>query len=553
MDNKALEIKQLSSLAKVFPERICGEEQRCAQVARGTQLSFQVACRCTNVWYVVKDYDIKVISPVAEYVRLYRVGLVPSELAAYPDRFDDNYLTCEAGLFPDPLFPIDDGKFRIRVGKWRTIWVSIDIPEDLPEGKYPVSIEISSEETQESQTVTFDVTVNSAVLPKQKLRFTQWLHCDCIADAHNVEIFSEEHWRLIESYMRLAAEHGMNMILTPVITPALDTAVGAERPTVQLVKITLDENGYTFDFTLLERFVRMAQGCGINDFEISHFFTQWGAAYCPKVIAVVNGEEKRIFGWDTASDSEEYKTFLEALVPQLIAELNRLGVKHEHIWFHVSDEPNKDHMPRYRICEGMIHELIEGCHHMDALSTFNYYKEGLVETPVVATNSKSMGLYVDANIDNLWCYYCCSQCTGVANRFFSMPSARNRIIGVQLYKYGIKGFLHWGYNFYYTQYSKAKIDPFCESDSGGAFPSGDAFSVYPYKNGAIPSLRQKVFMNALEDARLLELLEEKIGKQAVVAEIERIAGMEITFSEYPRDEAFFEKLYTYVFERLKSI
>ena len=75
-------------------------------------------------------------------------------------------------------------------------------------------------------------------------------------------------------------------------------------------------------------------------------------------------------------------------------------------------------------------------------------------------------------------YYCCGQYKKVANRFFSMPSARNRILGVQLYKYNIKGFLQWGYNFWYSQFSLSEIDPYLTTDSGGAFPSGDPFTKY---------------------------------------------------------------------------
>ena len=133
-----------------------------------------------------------------------------------------------------------------------------------------------------------------------------------------------------------------------------------------------------------------------------------------------------------------------------------------------------------------------------------------------------------------------------------MPSYRNRIMGVQLYKHGIKGFLHWGYNFYYTQFAVKKIDPFAVTDAGAAFPSGDAFSVYPNDDDVAPSIRQKVFSNGLEDLRLLELLEEKIGRTAVLNLLEKVAGMDITFTEYPREEAFFERLYDAVFEKLHS-
>ena len=42
------------------------------------------------------------------------------------------------------------------------------------------------------------------------------------------------------------------MLLTPVFTPPLDTAIGGERRTVQLVDVHVTENGYTFGFDKFE-------------------------------------------------------------------------------------------------------------------------------------------------------------------------------------------------------------------------------------------------------------------------------------------------------------
>ena len=68
-----------------------------------------------------------------------------------------------------------------------------------------------------------------------------------------------------------------------------------------------------------------------------------------------------------------------------------------------------------------------------------------------------------------------------------------------LYKYGARGFLHWGYNFYSSYLSLRTVDPFYETDSAGRFQAGDAFRVYPGKEGALASLRLKVFRDGLQD------------------------------------------------------
>ena len=82
----------------------------------------------------------------------------------------------------------------------------------------------------------------------------------------------------------------MNMILTPVLTPPLDTEVGGERTTVQLADIEKTDGGYVIDLSRLERFIDICLANGIKYFEINHFFTQWGAEHAPKIVATVDGE-----------------------------------------------------------------------------------------------------------------------------------------------------------------------------------------------------------------------------------------------------------------------
>ncbi len=541
--NNSFKAVQLSSLAKVFPDKIYGSEAAFGEYVKGQDASYQIALMGEG------EYTFSLETELKSRASVYRVGYVPSQLPAYPQAYDDNYITVEPGLFPDPLFPVADGKITLKDGEYLTLWINILIDKDEKAGEHPINIRIFKENS-EVCLLTYILKIHDGILPEQTLNFTQWFHTDCIADYHNTEVFSDFHWELIGKYIALATRHGMNTILTPVLTPPLDTEVGGERTTVQLAKIVKTANGYEIDLSRLEKFIDIAIENGIKNFEINHFFTQWGACFAPKVVATVDGTEKRVFGWETEATSPEYAQFLNYLVPEIIAVFEKKGIDRARLYFHVSDEPNGEQLESYRKAASILKPLIVGCNHMDALSHFEYYGEGLVSTPVVGTND--LEPFIDAKVEGLWCYYCCAQAREVANRFFSMPSARSRIIGAQMYKYGIAGFLHWGYNFYNTQYSKKHISPYEVTDAGGAFPSGDAFSVYPYENGAVPSLRQKVFKEALDDIGLLTLAEKKLGKDKVVAIMEDAAKMEITFKKYPTNEEYFKELYKRLFEAMEA-
>ena len=116
-----------------------------------------------------------------------------------------------------------------------------------------------------------------------------------------------------------------------------------------------------------------------------------------------------------------------------------------------------------------------------------------------------------------------------------MPSARNRILGWQLHKYRLSGFLHWGNNFWYSQNSRQRLDPWRVTDGGGAFPGGDPFSVYPGKEGPIQSLRMKVFHQGLQDLRALELAQRLTGEDPGGQVMPGYGTM--TFARYPTQAA----------------
>lgn len=384
------------------------------------------------------------------------------------------------------------------------------------------------------------VTILPGRLPAQKLIRTHWFHTDCLAEYYRVPVFSEEHWTIIENFIRTAVRRGCTMILTPLFTPPLDTAPGGERLTVQLVDVNVCKGAYTFGFDRLERWVEICRRCGVAYLEMSHLFTQWGAAAAPKIIATVDGQEKRLFGWETDAHGEAYAHFLSEFLPALMEKLNELGVA-ERAYFHISDEPSLDHLESYRHACSLVKPYLQGRPVIDALSDFAFYQTGALEKPVVALDH--LEPFLQAGVPGLWTYYCVGQYRDVTNSFMAMPAARTRMLGVQLYRYQLEGFLQWGYNFYHTQLSLANLNPYEVTDAGGVFPSGDAFQVYPGRGGK-PEESIRFMLNhlAMQDLRALEALETLQGREQVLRLLEECAQGPLTLTDYPRDAAFFDRL-----------
>lgn len=544
--------KIISSLEKCFPDQSVPEKPALSQIVmlRNERFSLQV---CYDLEETVNDKKIvhfHVESPLAEYIRIYKVRCIPSVMPVFRLHHDENYLRTQPGLFPDLLEPMGKGDRLPASNILNALWLEIDPQEKLPAGEYPLRCVFTDTAGETVSRLTLPLRILNASLPEQRLSFGQWFYTDCLMNYYGTEAFDERHWQIIENFMDNAHRYGMNMILTPVLTPPLDTYIGGERPTTQLVDITLTNGKYSFDFSRLGRWVDLCRKTGIRFLEINHFFTQWGAAACPKVVATVDGVPKRIFGWDTPSDSEAYREFLNAMIPQLLAYLKAKDGADRCCYFHISDEPHKEHLEQYQKVSAMIRPLLEGYPIMDALSDFDFYAASAVTCPVPACNH--MDRFLGKGIPNLWTYYCCNQAEEVSNRFFAMPSARTRILGVQLYKHQIAGFLHWGYNYYYNQNSYAVINPFLCSDGEGFSPSGDAYSVYPGVGGQPwPSLRQAVFYDALQDLRALELCESLYGREYTLALLEE--GIEpITFHRYPREDNYLPNLRSRLYAAIEA-
>ncbi len=528
-----MEFRWISSLEKVFPdEPLSAPEMTEATALRGEHFSVQCA-----TYFEGNDKlygDVSLTTDLPGQVRLYRVGHVPAMLPTYPWA-DDNFLRKSPGVFPDPLFEQSEN-ISLSRKQWRTLWVEVVVPPDCPAGRYTVTLTFTSKvpwlDIRESTSFTLEVL--PVTLPKQTLVCTEWFHCDCLAVQYAVPVFSERHWQIVENYVRHAAEYGVTMLLVPIFTPPLDTAIGGERPTVQLVDVRVDDGAYRFSFGKLKRYLQMAERCGMEYFEITHLFTQWGAKHAPKIMATVDGEYRRIFGWETDATSAEYLAFLRLFLTRLRTFLKREGYL-DRCYFHISDEPNVEVEESYRSAREGIADVLNGLPIMDALSNYSFYEKGLVTRPVPSLDH--IEPFIEHGVPNLWTYYCCGQVVDVSNRLIAMPSARNRILGIQLYKYRLEGFLHWGFNFWFSQLSLHPVDPYLVTDADDAFPSGDPFVVYPGADGMpVPSLRELVFYEGLQDMRALQLLESLTSREATLQFIDDQCGEQpLTLRQYPKE------------------
>ncbi|MBQ7321299.1 MAG: DUF4091 domain-containing protein [Clostridia bacterium] len=394
--------------------------------------------------------------------------------------------------------------------------------EALPAGRHRVCLRVISLRTGETL-AAHEVTVEliDALLPESELIYTTWFHYDCLAESHRVPLWSDEYFRILGSYIRNATRHGMNTLLTPAFTPPLDTPVGTERMNVQLVGVRKTHGGYDFDFSLLRRFVAVARENGIRTFEHCHLFSQWGATQAINVYGEEGGRTVRLFGWDTPASDPAYLSFLREYLTAFVAFAEEEGIG-DCLLFHISDEPKEAQLESYAAALRAVEGSLRGKTVGDALSDIAFYRHGLVRLPIVDIAHADE---FDGECEEMMLYYTGGESKpGLTNRLLTSAPRKTRILGLQLYRYRARGFLHWAYNNCYGRMSLGLFDPATDPCFYKNIP-GVTYLVYP--GGAedlMPSLREKQLCAAVNDHRALCLLESLVGRERTLALCEDFFG-----------------------------
>jgi len=453
--------------------------------------------------------------------RVEHIGAIKTTDAVW----DDNYISTRPGLYPDLLQPLGyGGRARIVGGALESLWLEITLPEDCSELPDDPTLKVTLLFSDGSPLSEDEVTVHivRSVLPEQTLIHTEWFYADSIAFFYRVPMWSKKHWELLEVYARSAVRCGVNMLLTPLTT----YATNGRRANSQLVKIKKVGDGYRFGFSRLDRWIEMCNRVGIKYFELTHICN--GAVNPARVWVMVDGEEKLLFDYGMSATDPEYTKLIRALLKAFLAHMKHRG-DDGRCFFHVSDEPGKDRIEKYAAVKESVADILKGYPVMDALYNLEFYERGLVNNPVPALGKEEP--FIEAKVENLWTYYANGPMDGnYTNRHVMMPSCRNRSLGLMLYKYNLKGFLHWGFNHWLDQRSEHLINPYVEISSDRWLPAGDPFLVYPGFDGKpLESIRYSVLHEAMQDIRALRLAESLYSREEVIRAIDEAFGEPITF------------------------
>ncbi|HVJ86459.1 MAG TPA: DUF4091 domain-containing protein, partial [Caulifigura sp.] len=501
-----------SSLKRIYPTSAPGSAApRVLVTARNAQVSFQLAVRN------LKDCSIRVraavTAPGGWKVQVRRVGFVPMRNLDTDTPIEElEGVGHVPGLVPDPLFP--EETVHIGPASNGVFWVTLRIPAGAAVGTVALSAKLTIEDEfrfpgwvgtpPRSVELPVSVDVRPLVLkPRKDFPATHWISADSIWEYYKTEPFSERFWQLADAYIGNLTAHNVNVIYSPVFNARHEIL---ERP-AQLLKVRrVGEDRYEFDFSDVRRWIRIAEKNGAGYLEWTHFFTPapTSGKYPQRVFERWDkGIGKMLWAPEISATSETYRRFLEQFLPQFERVLKEEGVLEKSL-FHCADEPDGAvQIADYRKARELLRELAPWMKVLDAMSDPHFASEKLSDMPVpsIATAHAFTGAGCPS-----WVYFCCGPRGRYLQRFLDTPLSKLRMAGWLFYKLDARGFLHWGHNYWFVFCTGTVLDPFQDASTGAwpGMPYGDAFVVYPGKDGPIDSIRWEVFAESLQDYALLQ-------------------------------------------------
>ncbi|HDP35852.1 MAG TPA: DUF4091 domain-containing protein [Candidatus Hydrogenedentes bacterium] len=244
-------------------------------------------------------------------------------------------------------------------------------------------------------------------------------------------------------------------------------------------------------------------------------------------------------------DSDEARRFYKQFFPALTAHLKARGWLDIYMQ-HLADEPTMTNFKSYEALAALARAYAPELRIIEATHSKNLVGSIDIWVPQLNYLHDDFGHYQERQAagDEVWFYTCVFPQGEYANRFIEQPLIKTRLLHWINFKYGITGYLHWGYN-HWTDDSP--VTHTTRPHGGPPYlPAGDPWIVYPGKEGPLSSIRFAAMRDGVVDYELLCMLAEKTGDVA-----QELAGrLVLDFDNYNTNIATFRDMRRKLLESL---
>lgn len=176
----------------------------------------------------------------------------------------DDFRAC--GKHPEDLTPwpvadiIDAPTAKIPAGQLLPIWLTIEVPRDIPAGQYPLTLSADGE----SIALVIDIADRTLPLPSnQQFYLNLWQQPYAIARYYNVEPWSPEHFCHLAPYAKMLARAGQKTISTILFyEPWGEQSNDPFLPMVQTTRMA--DGTWQYDYSVFDRWVQFMDSIGVG-------------------------------------------------------------------------------------------------------------------------------------------------------------------------------------------------------------------------------------------------------------------------------------------------
>jgi len=399
--------------------------------------------------------------------------------------------TDTAYLLPDRFESFE--RFDLPGRSVRPVWMSINIPREIPAGIYTGNITVNSE--KEAKVLQIKLNVQSQTLPAPhdwKFRLDLWQNPSAVAEYFQVKPWSPEHISFLRKHLKLYADAGGTYITTYAVhSPWTDNSYHLEGGMIEWVKAAT--GGWKFDYSIFDQYVSLAAEVGIDRAITIYTPVPWGYRFRIKEEATGNYIYK-VWSPETDEFAANWKIFLD----DLRSHLEQKG------WFQktylgINENPMPVTLAAIKAIKAHSKDwkiTYAGDWHPELSNLLDDY------SPVIGKEPSAKELLERKQKKLTTTYYVCCTPPRPNNFIFSVPS-EGRYISWYSAAYGYDGFLRWAYDAW-------PADPL--RDARHTFwPAGDCYLVYP---GGNSSIRMEKLREGIVDFEKIRILKEVASKSS---------------------------------------
>lgn len=499
--------------AAFSPEQLAGyPTELYLPAGRRDWVAFQVVLWCSNAWILNTGRDPWISQKENRPVlRVAAESPFPAEIRPIDMHTDNDNLRKADAILTSPVLEMDGNRAC-------ALWVELQIPENTAPGEYTCTLtlyggELFAPETRlVSRSVT--VTVYDSVMPspaEHRFHLDLWQHLSNIARKHEVSLWSDAHFTVLENYARSLGELGqkaVTLVVSEVPWAGQDCRyeyrMDANLFEYSIVPVTKTANGFVYDYRPMQRYIDLCAKYGI-DREISLFglANVWGGGAFGAV-APDYPDQIKIRYLDEADGCYRYMT-TAAEIDDYIRSLEQYFISTGQIGKVrlAADEPGD--IAAYRRTLEHLHAVAPAFRCKAALNHASFISEfqNEVDDYVPSLGTMADEFDIMREYQNtltgkrfLW-YVCCGP--AYPNTFLRSRLTESYFIGILTSYLELDGFLRWAYTVW-------NDDPRTDIRYGN-WAAGDTNFVYPSTGGApLLTLRYKALKRGIQFYELLERL-----------------------------------------------